>query len=95
MRQPGRLGPSAYSQPPSRDISKLCPDCGRNLQLIRILDCAGIGPNRRPNASSELTYALPESSDGMSTGIPPAGKIKGWMCPKCHRVLLYAEPNPA
>lgn len=95
MRNPGRMGPSRGWQPELRDLSKVCPDCGRSLQAIRILDCAGIGPNRRPNASTELTYGLPDSNQGQTTGIPPAGKIKGWMCPKCRRVLLYAEPNPA
>jgi hypothetical protein len=72
---------------------KKCPDCGRPMKAIKILDNARYGA--RP-AQGELTYTVPEAKRSFWTGLFPAeGKVTACMCDGCGRILLYGEPREA
>lgn len=66
-----------------------CPDCGGPLAAIRLIDR---GDN---SAHWELGYAAASAKRSFFGlgGYPIEGKLKGYLCGGCGRVLLYAEPN--
>ena len=68
--------------------SRNCPDCKRAMTGIRMIDKAC----RPPHAA--LEYAAAEAKPGIWLGhFPIEGRIEGFMCDKCGRVLLYAVPK--
>ncbi len=72
---------------------KKCPDCGRPLKAIKIVDNARRGgiPTQ-----GELTYTAPEAKRSFWTGLFPAeGRVAAFMCDGCGRILLYGEPHEA
>jgi hypothetical protein len=72
---------------------KNCPDCGRPLKAIKIMDNARYGV--RP-AQGELTYMAPEAKQSFWTGhYPVEGRVAACMCDGCGRILLYGEPREA
>jgi hypothetical protein len=72
---------------------KKCPDCGRPMKAIKLLDNAMYGA--RP-AQGDLTYAVPEAKRSSWTGLFPAdGRVTACMCDGRGRILLYGEPREA
>lgn len=64
---------------PQRD----CPECKTALKPIQLLDYCSLG-------SCEMKYGEPSF-----LGLPwaPQGKVRGLICPTCHRIQLYGVPN--
>jgi hypothetical protein len=61
------------------DPEKHCPDCRCELDPITLI--AVRAPTRY--MKGHKVPLLPSAS----------GNIKGWMCPKCNRIVLYGEPK--
>ena len=67
---------------------KTCPDCNRPMTGIRLIDKA-YSP-----AHTTLDYTMADAERGMWFGrFPIEGRIEGFMCDECGRVLLYAKPK--
>ena len=65
-----------------------CPDCGRELKTIQVLDRGYMDSTHKG-----LAYTDPAGKKGMLGGTKIAGSIQAMMCRGCRRVLLYAEPK--
>jgi hypothetical protein len=73
---------------------KKCPDCGRPMKAIRLVD------NTKPvvgwgiPGQGELTYTVPEAKRSIWTGVLPSeGRVAACMCEGCGRILLHGEPR--
>jgi hypothetical protein len=68
-----------------------CPDCGRPLDRIEIID-----RGHMDQAHRGLAYVAPGVEKGLF-GLPKApriaGRIDAWMCGGCGRVLLHGKPD--
>ncbi len=68
--------------------AKKCPDCDCAMTEIRVIDKA-----HYPSQGA-LEYSAGDAKRGKWLGnFPIEGQIKSFMCDKCGRVLLYAQPN--
>jgi hypothetical protein len=61
------------------DTKRHCPDCRCEADPITLI-VAGVPTQYM---AGHMVPFLPSAS----------GNIKGWVCPKCKRILLYAEPK--
>ena len=67
---------------------RTCPDCNAGLEEIRLIDKSDKGYH------TDLQYSLPEAKRGLWLGrFPIEGRILAYMCGKCGRVILYADPT--
>ena len=67
---------------------KTCPECSRSLREITIIDRA-----YRP-VHQTVEYAAGDAERGVWLGrFPIEGRILGFVCDQCGRVLLYAQPK--
>jgi hypothetical protein len=73
--------------------SKTCPDCRSPLQAVKMLDSTATWRGNEPAGFFELRYTTPESTEGLFSGMPNCGLVKGWICPQCNRILLYGQPE--
>ena len=65
-----------------------CPECESPMRPIKMIDAT----ERSLGGGSihvELTYAAEGATAGFLGGIPPEGKVRGAICPKCGRIVLY------
>lgn len=76
-----------------KDDNKLCPDCHCSLDAITMMGATRIFLGK-PMSFAELTYGKEHVVMDLLGTQATLGKIKGWLCPQCNRVLLYAEPHP-
>ena len=61
-----------------------CPDCGGQLQEIRLIDKAHSGVH------TSLEYASPEAKKSRWSGMfPVQGKVLAFLCSRCGRIALY------
>src|SRR5437016_5518631 len=61
---------------------RTCPDCGATMRLM-----AWQGLTR------PIALVEPNARRSWVTGLAPVvGFLAPWLCPRCHRVLLYAVP---
>ena len=76
---------------------KTCPDCGTPTEAIKLLDATAGGDwGVRGMQHVDLAYAAPDARKSFFFGqIPSLGVVRGVICPKCGRILLYGEPHPA
>lgn len=83
---------------------KKCPDCGTQMEDIRLIDATDARPDgggffsTRPGGTRhvELAYAAPEArASFFLKRIPSLGVVRGEICPECGRILLRGEPHPA
>jgi len=73
---------------------KACPECETVLEPIKILDATSPGPRDKGIAQVELSYSAPDAKQSFFLHeIKREGTLKATMCPKCGRVLLYANPE--
>ena len=65
-----------------------CPDCGRELKVIQVLDRGYMDCQHKG-----LAYTDANGKKGLLGGAKIAGTIEAMMCRGCQRVLLYASPE--
>lgn len=70
---------------------RFCPQCGTGLEEIAIIDKGDY------NIAHALEYRATRPEKGWLgfSYLPVKGRIKAWMCPRCGRVSLFAEPKAA
>ena len=70
-----------------------CPECRTPLEEVRLIDAT----ERRfdgPMRHVDLSYAAPDARASFFIGrIPSLGTIRGMICPKCGRILMYGQPH--
>ncbi len=69
-------------------MRKDCPDCGRPLKAIQVLDRGYMDSQHKG-----LAYTDPDGAKGLLGGAKIAGSIEAMMCRGCRRVLFYASPK--
>ena len=71
----------------STPAEQICPDCEAAMSEIRLIDKA------HGNAHRDVEYALADSKRGFWLGrFPIEGRITGFMCGECGRIVLYGKP---
>lgn len=75
--------------------ARTCPDCRVELQPIKLLDATE--QVRMQGATHvDVTYAAPDAKRSFFTQtIPPAGTVRGLVCPECGLIQMYAVPKSA
>lgn len=69
-------------------MRKDCPDCGRPLKAIQVIDRGYMDGHHKG-----LVYTDPTGAKGILGTAKIAGTIQAMMCRGCRRVLFYAEPK--
>jgi hypothetical protein len=71
-----------------------CPDCKTPTKPIRLLDATNPGPTSDGIQQIDLAYAAPDAQGSFFLRrVPSLGLVRGVICPKCGRILLYGEPH--
>lgn len=74
----------------AKHAPRQCPECETQMQSISIIDRSRLNEFR--SMDSVLTYSSPGAKPSFWTGsIPAEGVVSAFACPKCGRILLYAE----
>lgn len=70
------------------DVERKCPDCGREMHEIKLIDQAD------KYSHEEMVYTVPEAKRGLWLGqFPIKGRVLAWMCDQCGRIALYGAPR--
>ena len=75
-------------------MATTCPDCDEQLHPIKIIDATYPGASREGIQHVELSYAAVGAKPSFFTGsLKKEGTIRAMLCPRCGRILLYADPG--
>jgi hypothetical protein len=72
-----------------------CPDCHTPTEPIRLLDATALGGMSGQGIQHvDLAYAAPDARASFFLHqVPGLGIVRGFICPKCGRILLYGEAH--
>ena len=65
-------------------MARACPDCGKKMGRIQVLDRTDGFPKRG------LQYTAVNAEKSFWRGFPVIGTIEALLCKKCRRVIFYA-----
>jgi uncharacterized OB-fold protein len=80
---------------PSKHATRDCPDCGKKMFPVKLIDATGSGVSGEGIAHVELAYAAQDADASFLTRtVTKSGVVKAALCSDCGRIILYSETPP-